>query len=130
MNLKKILLVILMIISVLAIAGCGEEEKYNTAKKELVQITDTFKTIKANDENKAKFEEAYKKAEAKLSDMEKFSKSDNKLTNDYLKAKEELVQQKKCWESSLALEKELQKARANQFKTGKTPRPFEKYQIK
>ena len=56
MNLKKILLVALMIISVLAIAGCGEEEKYNTAKKELVQITDTFKTIKATDENKAKFE--------------------------------------------------------------------------
>ena len=64
MNLKKILLVALMIISVLSIAGCGEEEKYNTAKKELVQITDTFKTIKATDENKAKFEEAYKKAES------------------------------------------------------------------
>lgn len=130
MNLKKILLVTLMIISVLAIAGCGEEEKYNTAKKELVQITDTFKTIKANDENKAKFEEAYKKAEAKLADMEKFSKSDNKLTNDYLKAKEELVQQKKRWESSLALEKELQKARANQFKTMKHPNVFEGYELK
>ena len=75
MNLKKILLVALMIISVLAIAGCGEEEKYNTAKKELVQITDTFKTIKATDENKTKFEEAYKKAESKLAEMEKFSKS-------------------------------------------------------
>lgn len=66
MNLKKILLVALMIISVLAIAGCGEEEKYNTAKKELVQITDTFKTIKATDENKAKFEEAYKKLNLSL----------------------------------------------------------------
>ena len=130
MNLKKILLITLMIISVLAIAGCGEEEKYNTAKKELVQITDTFKTIKANDENKAKFEEAYKKAEAKLADMEKLSKSDNKLTNDYLKAKEELIQQKKRWESSLALEKELQKARANQFKTMKHPDAFEGYELK
>ena len=33
MFLKRILLVALMIFSVLAIAGCGEEEKYNTAKK-------------------------------------------------------------------------------------------------
>lgn len=130
MNLKKILLVALMIISVLAIAGCGEEEKYNTAKKELVQITDTFKTIKATDANKAKFEEAYKKAEAKLAEMEKYSKSDTKLTNDYLKAKEDLKQKKDLWDTFLANEHELQKARANQFKTAPTPRPFAQYQMK
>lgn len=130
MNLKKILLVALMIISVLAIAGCGEEEKYNTAKKELVQITDTFKTIKATDANKAKFEEAYKKAEAKLAEMEKLSKSDTKLTNDYLKAKEDLKQKKDLWNTFLANEHELQKARANQFKTMKHPDAFEGYELK
>lgn len=119
-----------MIISVLAIAGCGEEEKYNTAKKELVQITDTFKTIKATDENKAKFEEAYKKAESKLAEMEKFSKSDTKLTNDYLQTKADLEQKKKLWNTFLANERELQKSRANQFTTAKTPRPFEKYKMK
>ena len=121
MNLKKILLVALMIISVLAIAGCGEEEKYNT---------DTFKTIKATDENKAKFEEAYKKAESKLAEMEKFSKSDTKLTNDYLQTKADLEQKKKLWNTFLANERELQKSRANQFTTAKTPRPFEKYKMK
>lgn len=130
MNLKKILLVALMIISILTITGCGEEEKYNTAKKELVEITETFKTIKANDENKAKFEEAYKKAEAKLAEMEKLSKSDTKLTNDYLKAKEVLEHKRKLWNTFLANERELQKSRDNQFTTAKTPRPFEKYKIK
>lgn len=130
MNLKKILLVALMIISILTITGCGEEEKYNTAKKELVEITETFKTIKANDENKAKFEEAYKKAEAKLAKMEKLSKSDTKLTNDYLKEKENLEQKRKLWNTFLANERELQKSRDNQFSTAKTPRPFEKYKMK
>ena len=130
MNLKKILLVALMIISILTITGCGEEEKYNTAKKELVEITETFKTIKANDENKAKFEEAYKKAEAKLAKMEKLSKSDTKLTNDYLKEKENLEQKRKLWNTFLANERELQKSRDNQFTTAKTPRPFEKYKMK
>ena len=119
MNLKKILLVALMIISVLAIAGCGEEEKYNTAKKELVQITDTFKTIKA-----------YKKAESKLAEMEKFSKSDTKLTNDYLQTKADLEQKKKLWNTFLANERELQKSRANQFKTMKHPNVFEGYELK
>ncbi len=130
MKLKKLLLIALMIISVLAIAGCGEEEKYNTAKKELVQITDTFKTIKANDENKAKFEEAYKKAETKLAEMEKFSKSDTKLTNDYLKVKEELAQHKNHWNHALAEEREFQKAKANQFKTMKHPDVFEGFELK
>lgn len=130
MKLKKLLLVILMIVSVLAIAGCGEEEKYNTAKKELVQITDTFKTIKATDENIPKFEEAYKKAETKLAEMEKYSKSDTKLTNDYLKAKEELEQKKKLWNTFLANERELQKSRANQFKKMKHPDVFEGFEIK
>lgn len=130
MNLKKILLVALIIISILTITGCGEEEKYNTAKKELVEITETFKTIKANDENKAKFEEAYKKAEAKLAEMEKLSKSDTKLTNDYLKEKENLEQKRKLWNTFLANERELQKSRDNQFSTAKTPRPFEKYKMK
>lgn len=130
MFLKRILLVALMIFSVLAIAGCGEEEKYNTAKKELVQITDTFKTIKATDENVAKFDEAYKKAEAKLAEMEKYSNSDSKLTNDYLKTKKDLEQQKKTWYIFLAEERELQKSRANQFKTMEIPRPFGKYQMK
>ena len=130
MNLKKILLVALMIISILTITGCGEEEKYNTAKKELVEITETFKTIKANDENKAKFEEAYKQAEAKLAEMEKLSKSDTKLTNDYLKAKEDLEHKRKLWNTFLANERELQKSRDNQFTTAKTPRPFEKYKMK
>lgn len=130
MFLKRILLVALMIFSVLAIAGCGEEEKYNTAKKELVQITDTFKTIKATDENVAKFDEAYKKAEAKLAEMEKYSNSDSKLTDDYLKTKKDLEQQKKTWYIFLAEERELQKSRANQFKTMKIPRPFGKYQMK
>lgn len=130
MNLKKILLVALMIISILTITGCGEEEKYNTAKKELVEITETFKTIKANDENKAKFEEAYKKAESKLAEMEKLSKSDTKLTNDYLKEKEKLEQKRKLWNTFLANERELQKSRDNQFSTAKTPRPFEKYKMK
>ena len=124
MNLKKILLVALMIISVLAIAGCGEEEKYNTAKKELVQITDTFKTIKAT------VEEAYKKAESKLAEMEKFSKSDTKLTNDYLQTKADLEQKKKLWNTFLANERELQKSRANQFKTMKHPNVFEGYELK
>lgn len=119
-----------MIISVLAIAGCGEEEKYNTAKKELVQITDTFKTIKATDENKTKFEEAYKKAESKLAEMEKFSKSDTKLTNDYLQTKADLEQKKKLWNTFLANERELQKSRANQFKTMKHPNVFEGYELK
>lgn len=130
MNLKKILLVALMIISVLAIAGCGEEEKYNTAKKELVQITDTFKTIKATDENKTKFEEAYKKAESKLAEMEKFSKSDTRLTNDYLQTKADLEQKKKLWNTFFANERELQKSRANQFKTMKHPNVFEGYELK
>lgn len=127
MKLNKILLVALMIVSILAIAGCGEEEKYNNAKKELIQITSTFKTIKATDENQAKFEEAYKKAEAKLAEMEKYSSSETKLTNDYLKSKEQLEQQKKLWFIFLAEHRELQKSRANQFKTMKMPVPFEEY---
>ncbi len=130
MYLKRILLVALMIFSVLAIAGCGEEEKYNTAKKELVQITDTFKTIKATDENVAKFDEAYKKAEAKLAEMEKYSNSDSKLTNDYLKTKNDLEYEKKRWHSSLALNNELKRNKDLQFQTMKTPRPFGKYQMK
>lgn len=130
MFLKRILLVALMIFSVLAIAGCGEEEKYNTAKKELVQITDTFKTIKATDENVAKFDEAYKKAEAKLAEMEKYSNSDSKLTNDYLKTKKDLEYEKKRWHSSLALNNELKRNKDLQFQTMKTPRPFGKYQMK
>lgn len=130
MFLKRILLVALMIFSVLAIAGCGEEEKYNTAKKELVQITDTFKTIKATDENVVKFEEAYKKAEAKLAEMEKYSNSDSKLTNDYLKTKNDLEYEKKRWHSSLALNNELKRNKDLQFQTMKTPRPFGKYQMK
>lgn len=129
MKLKNLLLITLVLVSVF-IAGCGEEEKYNTAKKELIQITDTFKAIKATDENVAKFDEAYKKAETKLAEMEKFSKSDTKLTNDYLKVKEELAQHKNHWNHALAEEREFQKAKANQFKTMKHPDVFEGFELK
>lgn len=132
MNLKKVLMVVFMVICVLAVAGCGEEEKYNNAKKELVTITEnyTFKNFKATEADKAVFEEAYKKAEAKLAEMEKYSSSETKLTNDYLQAKQNLERGKDNWNMRLAEYKEFQKAKANSNKTMRMPLPFEKYQMK
>lgn len=106
----RILLVAMMSLMVLALAGCGEEDKYNQAKQEVTAIVEQAKNVNdwkdsqyfSSDKKKdellvkehwrerttvlqgelKKREELFKQADEKLKDMAGYAKGDGKLEAD------------------------------------------------
>lgn len=117
-NRMKKLVVLGLVAGTLLFAGCGEEEKYNTAKNELLELSkqssmiedqgidagmgsrftpvskykteaEIYETLKKMDELESKQAEIQKKADEKIAEMEKLAKSKVELNNDFVNAKEQ-----------------------------------------
>lgn len=111
----RILLVVMMSLMVLALAGCGEEDKYNQTKTEVLTMVEQAKTINdrkdspyySNDKEKTKMlrkehgneridvlkgelkkrEELFSKINEKMKDMAGFAKGNGKLEADLTELK-------------------------------------------
>lgn len=119
-KLTNIFLLCMMVLSVILVSGCGNEEKYNTAKNEVLQLIETAKDSKIekpdyikSDDKKYSTQEYYQKRLAywdkrieeyknnvkiideKLTKMEDLAKSDTKLNNDLISLKKEIKEKEK-----------------------------------
>ncbi|MFC2525271.1 hypothetical protein [Selenomonas noxia] len=122
---SKILLVLLVLMSLL-IAGCNEQEKYNTAKNEYQQMREecsrlelttgedqklvngkwTASTLAVNEDALTKHDELVQKMDAKIAEMEKYATAKVEINNDFALIKEEYRQHKVEWLSRVKQAKE------------------------
>ena len=121
----RILLVAMMSLMVLALAGCGEADKYNQAKQEVTTIMEQVKNVNdrkdnpyfSDDKKKTdelvkkhwkerttvlqgelkKREELFKQADEKLKDMAGYAKGDGKLEADLAEFKRNYESEKHGW---------------------------------
>lgn len=121
----RILLVAMMSLMVLALAGCGEEDKYNQAKAEVLTMVEQVKTVNDRkdspffsndgDKNKALLREhgqeridilkgelqnrtdLYNKIDEKLKDMVGYAKGNGKLEADLAELKKKIESDKAGW---------------------------------
>ena len=86
-----------LIVSTLAVSGCGEEKKYNEAKAKLQPLMEetidmpfkSSKDVKAMQEYMDKHAEKRAEVDQKLKELGELAKSDAKLNNDYQRFKKE-----------------------------------------
>ena len=118
----RILLVAMMSLMVLALAGCGEEDKYNKEKAEVLSLVEQVKQVNDRKESKyfssnreendklhktyekervailegelKKRKELYSKIDKKLIDMAGYAKGDGKLEADLSSLKKEIESDK------------------------------------
>lgn len=103
---RNMILTSLLVLS-LAVAGCGEEEKYNKAKNALIPQIE--KTWNLNYDKKDEAEAAWKKIDAQVKDMEKLAQSDTKLNNDLLRIKKDIQIKKQKQQDSFKEAEAIQK---------------------
>lgn len=113
---RNMILTSLLVLS-LAVAGCGEEEKYNKAKNALIPQIE--KTWNLNYDKKDEAEAAWKKIDAQVKDMEKLAQSETKLNNDLLKIKKEIEIKKQKQQDSF---KEAEALKKMHEEAAKAPR--------
>ncbi len=85
-KLVKFLLMSIMVLATLAMAGCGEEKKYNEMKNALVPQINAAMKLTDKDVNvlEKKNAAAWADIKAKVAEMQKLATSDTKLNNDLL----------------------------------------------
>ena len=91
-KLTKILVVGLTILATLALAGCGEEKKYNELKNQVLpqikQLSDINADVPKTDFDK-QLAEQMKEIDQKINKMQEYANSETKLNNDLIALKKE-----------------------------------------
>lgn len=103
----KLMVVMMMVIAAVLTAGCGEEEKYNKLKNEVLQYAKETYAInmewqrpvnmryndpvhkQRTDEKIAKVKARVPEYDKKMAELEKIAKKDSKLNNDFQQFKPE-----------------------------------------
>ena len=122
---------LLLVLLCLLVAGCNEEEKYNTAKSEFLQQQETWRHMhfqnRSDDGSLVIDEDAVAKKESeksaldeKLKTLEALAKSKTELNNDYLKTKQDWENAKSGWKDALATARTLQKMHEDVIAAGRT----------
>ena len=123
----RILMMLALTLCIMVLAGCGEEEKYNTAKNEVLTLMDeaykvemkNLEPLPYNELDKT-YEEAFEKHKAvedkiqvKLQEMEKLASKEVKLNNDLIELKKSVKEKNDEWlninNNILAVEKTVKK---------------------
>jgi len=123
---------LLLVLLCLLVAGCNEEEKYNTAKNEyqalykectslqlltgerpkLVNGKYTESTLAINEDTLKKHDEYVQKMDDKIAEMEKYATAKVEMNNDFQLIKENHQQYKNQWKSRVKeAENEVEKAK-------------------
>lgn len=123
----RILMMLALTLCIMVLAGCGEEEKYNTAKNEVLTLMDeAYKVEMKNldplpyNELDQAYNEALEKHKAvenqiqdKLQEMEKLASKEVKLNNDLIELKKSVKEKNDEWlninNNILAVEKTVKK---------------------
>lgn len=107
----RILMMLALTLCIMVLAGCGEEEKYNTAKNEVLTLMDeaykvemkNLEPLPYNELDKT-YEEAFEKHKAvedkiqvKLQEMEKLASKEVKLNNDLIALKNAVKEKDDEW---------------------------------
>lgn len=107
----RILMMLALTLCIMVLAGCGEEEKYNTAKNEVLTLMDeaykvemkNLEPLPYNELDKT-YEEAFEKHKAvedkiqvKLQEMEKLASKEVKLNNDLIELKNAVKEKDDEW---------------------------------
>lgn len=107
----RILMMLALTLCIMVLAGCGEEEKYNTAKNEVLTLMDeaykvemkNLEPLPYNELDKT-YEEAFEKHKAvedkiqvKLQEMEKLASKELKLNNDLIALKNTVKEKDDEW---------------------------------
>ena len=123
----RILMLLILAMCVMMLAGCGEEEKYNTAKNEVLTLMDEAYNVKMKNLDPLPYNEldqAYNEAlekhkavedkiQVKLQEMEKLAAKEVKLNNDLIELKKSVKEKNDEWlnikNNILAVEKTVKK---------------------
>lgn len=123
----RILMMLALTLCIMVLAGCGEEEKYNIAKNEVLTLMDeAYKVEMKNldplpyNELDQAYNEALEKHKAvenkiqdKLQEMEKLASKEVKLNNDLIELKKSVKEKNDEWlninNNILAVEKTVKK---------------------
>lgn len=128
-NWMKLVLTSTLVAVILLTAGCGEQEKYNKAKNEVVTMMEEAKTMKVieptnvpkdsqteRDQYKKNFAELQKKHDdanakihEKLTEMELYAKKETALNNDLLNLKSRVKDEEIRWQGVKDIEEETSK---------------------
>ena len=123
---SRTLLTGVLLVAVLAMAGCGEQEKYNKAKNEVVTMMQEAKTMKVTEPtNEPKDSQAYKdqykenfadlqkkhdtaetKIQGKLTEMKEYAKKETALNNDLLQLRKQVKDENETWQQVKDIEEE------------------------
>mgnify|MGYP001198586566 CR=1 FL=1 len=96
----QVLLVALLIITALAMAGCGEEEKYNKAKNAFLAAEQQLVKIDVTDITK--HDALVKDLDTQIAAMQKIAVSETKLNNDLIQVKQKYEHDKQVWKDMKA----------------------------
>ena len=123
----RILMMLALTLCIMVLAGCGEEEKYNTAKNEVLTLMDEAYNVKMKNLDPLPYNEldqAYNEAlekhkavedkiQVKLEEMEKLASKEVKLNNDLIELKKSVKEKNDEWlnikNNILAVEKSVKK---------------------
>ena len=87
-----------LILSTLALVGCGEEKKYNELKNQIVAVEAQFQDFGDTSAKGLEKHNALKKdIDGKLAEMKKLAASDTKLNNDFIKYQQKINEIDKTW---------------------------------
>ena len=122
---------LLLVLFCLLVAGCNEEEKYNTAKNEFLQQEEAWRHMQyqnrgddgalvIDEEAVAKKESEKTALDEQLKALEALAKSKTELNNDYLKTKQDWENAKAGWKDALATSRTLQKMHEDVKAAGRT----------
>lgn len=112
-KISRALCMLLLLSFAVLVAGCNEEEKYNTAKNELLQIQEECKEsdkklltgeapIFAIDQSVIqKHEEYVKQMDEKIAEMEKYATAKTEMNNDFLVIKKHHEMKKSWWQAEI-----------------------------
>lgn len=107
---KKNLFLLIFFLVTFFIAGCGEQEKYNTTKNEFIQIQQEWESLKPSNKNVDKRNDLAKKLDEKIAIMESLAKSETTLNNDLLAIKKEYKTKTDDWNKRLKVVNDFEKA--------------------
>lgn len=127
MKYLKIFSLVVLSVCMIVLAGCGEEEKYNTAKNEVLTLMDEAHKVEmknldplpyneldqAYNEALEKHKDVENKIQDKLQEMEKLASKEVKLNNDLIELKKSVKEKNDEWlninNNILAVEKTVKK---------------------
>jgi|GEM_PF-2409074 len=93
----------LLILSTLALVGCGEEKKYNELKNQIVAMEPQFLDAKDTSAKGVEKHNALKKdIDGKLAEMKKLATSDTKLNNDFIRYQQRISEIDRAWKAAKA----------------------------